>query len=63
MIIVAAGLPEDNLYFLLFRNCLPSQFRSILRAPEIVQQMYRDGYIAQTVAARMGPKSPIALPP
>lgn len=32
--------------------------RAILRAPEVVQQLYRDGLITQTIAAKLGPKSP-----
>jgi hypothetical protein len=32
--------------------------RAILRAPEIVQSLYRDGLIGQAVAAKMGPKAP-----
>lgn len=35
-----------------------TRLRAILRAPELVQDLYRAGHIAQTVAARMGPKSP-----
>lgn len=34
------------------------RLRAILRAPEIVQDLYREGRIAQAVAAKLGPKSP-----
>jgi hypothetical protein len=32
--------------------------RAILRAPEVVQELYREGRIAQVVAAKLGPMSP-----
>jgi hypothetical protein len=32
--------------------------RAILRAPEVVQDLYREGLLPQTVAAKLGPKSP-----
>jgi|AGTN01.2.fsa_nt_gi hypothetical protein len=35
-----------------------AKLRAILRAPELVQQMYRSGLITQQDAARMGPKAP-----
>jgi hypothetical protein len=34
------------------------RLRAILRAPEVVQNLYREGLMDQTTAARMGPKSP-----
>ncbi len=34
------------------------RLRAILRAPELVQDLYREDRITQTDAARMGPKSP-----
>ena len=29
--------------------------RAILRAPEVIQTLYREGLVSQTVAASMGP--------
>ncbi len=34
------------------------RLRAIIRAPEIVQQLYKDGKLTQADAAKMGPKSP-----
>jgi len=34
------------------------RLRAILRAPEIVQHLYREGLVSQTVAASMGPAKP-----
>jgi hypothetical protein len=34
------------------------RLRAILRAPDSVQDLYREGGISQTVAARLGPKDP-----
>jgi hypothetical protein len=34
------------------------RLRAILRAPEQIQGLYREGQISQTVAARLGPKNP-----
>jgi hypothetical protein len=34
------------------------RLRAILRAPEVVQQLYKENLITQTTAAKMGPKSP-----
>jgi hypothetical protein len=33
------------------------RLRAILRAPEVVQTLYRDGLLSQTVAARTGTRS------
>jgi hypothetical protein len=35
-----------------------TKIRAILRAPQPVQQLYRDGLIAQEVAAKLGPYRP-----
>lgn len=32
--------------------------RAVLRSPEVVQQLYREGKVSQTTAAKLGPKSP-----
>jgi len=34
------------------------QLRAILRAPEVIQTLYRDGLITQADAAKLGPRSP-----
>jgi len=34
------------------------RLRAILRAPEIVQDLYREGKVSQTTAAKLGPKKP-----
>lgn len=34
------------------------RLRAILRAPELIQELYRDGLVSQTAAALMGPASP-----
>lgn len=34
------------------------RLRAILRAPELIQDLYRQGLVSQTVAASMGPRKP-----
>jgi hypothetical protein len=40
------------------KHTTSAKLRAILRAPEVIQELYREGLVSQATAARMGPRSP-----
>lgn len=41
-----------------FPHAKPERLRAILRAPDLIQHLYREGLVSQTTATLMGPKQP-----